>query len=125
MANLEWASDLASDLIGDYGAKILISMYFPGTAANPWEEAEPIKQDYDNLTGLFTRFDERLVNGTLIKSEDRRVLVPGLDLGEQNFESRLRGSITVKETGRVWQIQDVARVAPDENTVVYIFHVRK
>ena len=125
MANLEWASELASDLIGDYGAQIDVTVFFPGIPTNPWEEAEPEKVEYKGLTGLFTRFREELVNGTLIKSEDRRVLVPGLDLGERDFEARIRAHITLAKTGQIWQVQDISRVAPDENTIIYIFHARK
>lgn len=128
MANLEWASELASDLIGDYGASVSISLFFPGQAQNPWEEAKPVERVFDSLTGLFTRFEEKAIDGTRIKESDRRVLIPGFDLGEQSFETWLNGHLVVyKEDSpwKTWQIVGISQIAPDENTVIYVLHVRK
>lgn len=120
MANLEWASELATDMIDRYGADLTINLWYPGTSANPIEEAEPVKFEFPTK-GLFTHFDHSLVNGTYIRKEDRRVVVAAQTLGD--FEARIRGSI-LTAAGRIWQIVDIQELAPDENVILYSIQVR-
>lgn len=124
MANLEWASDLAVELIAEYGADITIKIFTPGVVDpdKPWEEAPPIETSV-NTKGVFTLFKQEHIDGTLIKQEDRRVLVAGLSLREASLETRLNGHIILGSN--VWQIISISQVAPDENTILYVFQVRK
>lgn len=124
MANLEWASDLAVKLIAKYGADITIKIFTPGVVDpdKPWEEVPPVETSIDTK-GIFTQFRQEHIDGTLVKQEDRRVLVAGLSLKEAALEARLNGQVVLGSN--VWQIISISQVAPDENTILYVFQVRK
>lgn len=124
MANLEWASDLAVELIAEYGANITVKIFTPGVTSpnKPWEEVPPVETTADTK-GVFTLFKQEHIDGTLIKQEDRRVLVAGLSLKEATLEAQLNGHVVLGSN--VWQIISISQIAPDENTILYVFQVRK
>lgn len=123
MANLEWASDLALKMIGKYGASIRVTVQKPNSDSDePWKPTEPTEVSRP-VKGLFTRFEQKYIDGTLVKQEDRRVLVAGLELRDLDPEVRISGQISMGS--HVWQIISINQVAPDENTALYIFQVRK
>lgn len=125
MANLEWAQDLASELIDEYGTDITIKLWMPVTdPSNPWVEQPPAEVSYPDLRGLFTNFKIEQIDGTLIQEQDRLVLVAGQDLEVVDFQKRLRGTVTLDATGQAWQIRGINVVAPDEFDVLYKIHVR-
>lgn len=124
MANLEWASDLAVELLDEYGTEITIRFYTPAPKppGRPFDIVDPIENSIVTI-GLFTQFRQEHIDGTLIKQEDRRVLVAGLNLRDSGIETRLNGHIELGS--QKWQIIAVNQIAPDENTILFVFQVRK
>lgn len=123
MSNLEWAQKLSKRLINKYGAEITVRMTLPAPEPdNPWDPVEPVKFEKE-VRGLFSRFQKEHIDGTLIKQEDRQVYVAGLDLPESQIAIRLNGQVQMGS--QIWQVISIDLVAPDENTILYLFHVRR
>lgn len=123
MSNLKWAQKLSKRLINKYGADITVRMLLPAEDPDvPWNPLEPIKFE-KKVKGLFSLYLQEHIDGTLIKQEDRQVYVAGLDLPADQIAVRLNGQIQLGT--QIWQVISIEEVAPDGNSILYLFQVRR
>jgi hypothetical protein len=107
--------------INDKGRTIIVSMpsdlqvYDPATDTftSGTDETQTVK-------GLFTNFNQKDIDGELIKQSDNRVLIPASSLTEK---PTTKG--TVIDESVVYSIQNVDEVRPGDVAILYMVQVRR
>lgn len=77
-------------------------------------------EDSQVVSAMFTRFDIKEIDGTAIKRDDKRLLIPaeGLDL-------ELSTDSTITDGSDTYQVISFQELKPASKTVMYTVQVRK
>jgi hypothetical protein len=77
-----------------------------------------------NTYGVRTNFKEELVDGTMIKKDDCKIIVPAYGLDSIDIKNNYtRCSVTFSSTQ--WNIIDVKPISPSGTDIIYYLHARK
>ncbi len=104
---------LASEMITEYGRDMIMRTY---TESGP--SYSPVRTPVDvGLKGVFTKFKTSDVDGTLIKKEDKMVLIDSAVVPEK--------SASIIDGGNVYEIVDFDEIAPGTTSILYKLQARK
>lgn len=93
----------------------------PADPDKPWERGTPDVPPFVATNGVFTAFDRKLIDNTVIKSTDKKLIfvATGID-----WELSTKDYIT-ELTGERYIIRDANLIAPGPVKVLYEVQVRK
>lgn len=121
------AIDLAARLIIKKGREVIFRHRETDTASvdedRPWDKPAPLEGD-QKLKMVFLDYDQKVIDGTKIKSKDKQVLM---------FAKGVRFTPTTKDFlidlpkdgGKFWKILDVEILSPGEEAVMFTLQVRR
>ncbi len=91
----------------------------PADPAKPWDLPAASRTDHATH-GLFTAYERRIVDGTLIRADDQKVLIPAQGLAiAPTTKDRL------EDDGSEWRILSVKPLRPGDSVILYELHVRR
>ena len=106
-------AQLATELITEYGRDMIMLTY---TESGP--DYAPTRTPVDvTINGVFTSFITSDIDGTLIKKEDKMVLV------DSSVEPVKSASIV--DGGDIYELVDFNEIAPGPTSILYKLQVRK
>ena len=106
-------AQLATDLISEYGRPMILRKY---TITGP--DYAPIKTPIDStVIGVFSSFNINDINGTLVRQDDKSILVDSAIIPDK--------ADSVVDNGSVYEIVNIIEIKPGATGILYKLQVRK
>ena len=108
----------SDSLIAKFGTTVYIRRIDINSESSPWDPAQTGYTDYES-TALITGYEESSVDGTLIKNDDKKVLLSaqGLDITPDYSDKLIYGT-------QEYEIRNISPLAPGGTVVLYELQIR-
>lgn len=112
----------AQRLIDRFGVKETLTGYVD--VPNPSAPNKPPIRSFStlNANAVFLKIDDKLIDGTLIREGDMKVLLSALDV---SIEPDFKGTISRTVENEVWSIESIKPLNPGGLKLIYTLLVRK
>lgn len=124
MAQYDSAIALALKLLTKFGETSTLTRKNEGTPPDtdkPWTPGTVDEDEYD-VKAVWLDFDEKRVDGDIVKAGDQNVYVAasGLAISPDASTDHI-----IRASGEIWSIVGVKTLAPNGRLILHTLHVRK
>ncbi|MFH1321015.1 MAG: hypothetical protein ABII90_10230 [Bacteroidota bacterium] len=113
---------MASNLITNFGGDVVIAIISESNYDAALDSYTKTKDIY-SVNGVAEDFNNKEIDGTLVKAGDQKILVSDDSLPD-DIEKYMNTTLTFGSY--LWRVEGVKSIQPDGVTkLLYIFHVRK
>lgn len=114
---------LAYELIAESGDVVTLRSFATATpvdSTKPWRVGDPSKSDQTGVPAVFLNYQQKYIDGEVIKRGDKQVLIPAENLTAiPNIGDQLiQGS-------QVWTIKNIEPLSPSGQDILYTLQVRQ
>lgn len=126
MAELDWAVQLAKDLIKQFGHAVVLRNMIRGPIPDPTRPHRPGPATFvdTSVDAVFLDYEQKDIDGTVIQMGDQRVYMPSTGVDGVTSITPTVDALVVRGAEAPWKIITVRPLNPNGQQIMYDVQVR-